>query len=310
MSLWKLRWVLFARWTRTVGWGMVIVAAAAVTGIALLFLAAQYYPWLTAAVAAFALLRLHGTRRDLHLIANLTPYVRLHVAQEYLLLAIPICTLLACSGAAIQAVVVAVFAASAAFLPQFRPVVYSGRALRIERFGYSPEWTAGIRRHAVLCILLVPCLALCAILPYTGFPALYLTTLFCQTLYADNEPLQLVLLPEISAGRFLARKIRTAQRNYFLAAAPFALLTAACHPQQAWLAALWLPASALMFVYFVTAKYACYDPASPAAPAGMATQLGIAGFLVPPLLPATLFLLVSNILRAEKNLNRYLYDYD
>ena len=89
-----------------------------------------------------------------------------------------------------------------------------------------------------------------------------------------------------------------------------ALLAALLHPEGLWLAALWAPLSALLLVYGVLAKYAVYDPAAPEAAASTASMLGLAGFIVWPLLPITLAMLVSHALRAERNLNRYLYDYD
>ena len=106
------------------------------------------------------------------------------------------------------------------------------------------------------------------------------------------------------------RKIGTAWRNYFLAALPAAALTAALHPRTAWLAALWLPFAALLLAYAVLAKYARYDPAIRETPLPAATRLGFAGFLVPVFLPVTLCLTVSYAVRAERNLDRYLYDYD
>ena len=45
-------------------------------------------------------------------------------------------------------------------------------------------------------------------------------------------------------------------------------------------------------------------------PARPAAKLGAAGFLIPLLLPLSLCLVVSYALRAERNLNRYLHDYD
>ena len=76
------------------------------------------------------------------------------------------------------------------------------------------------------------------------------------------------------------------------------------------LAALWLPFAALLLAYAVLAKYARYDPAIPETPLPAATRLGFAGFLVPVFLPVTLCLTVSYAVRAERNLDRYLYDYD
>ena len=159
-------------------------------------------------------------------------------------------------------------------------------------------------------MLLATGVLLCTLLPYLGFPALYLAALCCVSLYTRNEPLELLLLPEKSPARLLTAKIRTACRNYFLLAAPFALLAALLHPEGLWLAALWAPLSALLLVYGVLAKYAVYDPAAPEAAASTASMLGRAGFIGLPLLPLTLALLVGPALRAERNLNRYLYDYD
>ena len=128
--------------------------------------------------------------------------------------------------------------------------------------------------------------------------------------YAANEPLQLLLLPGKGAARLLARKIFTAWRNYFLMTAPFAVLALLAQPRSAWMAAAWAPLAALALLYFVAAKYARYDPADESPRWPLAARLGAAGFLIPPLLPLSLCLVVSYLLRAERNLSRYLYDYD
>lgn len=187
--------------------------------------------------------------------------------------------------------------------------IYSGRLLRISLLGGSPEWTAALRRHPALAGAVAVALAVCACAPYAGFPALFLAALLCGTFYAGNEPLQLVLLPETGAARFLAQKTFTAWRNYFLAAVPFAALNLILWPETAWMAAAWAPLAALALFYFVAAKYARYEPHKTAR-WPLAAKLGVAGFLVPLLLPLSLCLTVSYALRAERNLNRYLYDYD
>ena len=172
--------------------------------------------------------------------------------------------------------------------------VYSGRLVRPALFGGSPEWTAGVRRHPTAVVATAVVLLVCACIPYAGFPALYLAAAACGAFYAANEPLQLLLLPGKGAARLLARKIFTAWRNYFLMTAPFAVLALL----------------ALALLYFVAAKYARYDPADESPRWPLAARLGAAGFLIPPLLPLSLCLVVSYLLRAERNLSRYLYDYD
>ena len=93
--------------------------------------------------------------------------------------------------------------------------------------------------------------------------------------------------PEWTAG---VRRHPTA-----VVAAAVVLLVCACIPY-AGFPALYLAAAAC------GAFYAANEP--------LQLRLGAAGFLVPPLLPLSLCLVVSYLLRAERNLSRYLYDYD
>lgn len=176
--------------------------------------------------------------------------------------------------------------------------------------GGSPEWIAGMRLHPGSVAATVSALTLCACVPYAGFPALVAAAVGCGAFYRSCEPLQLVLLPGKGAARLLARKIFTAWRNYFLMTAPFAVLALLAQPRSAWMAAAWAPLAALALLYFVAAKYARYDPADESPRWPLAARLGAAGFLIPPLLPLSLCLVVSYLLRAERNLSRYLYDYD
>ncbi|WP_290540271.1 hypothetical protein [Alistipes sp.] len=187
--------------------------------------------------------------------------------------------------------------------------IYSGRLLSVGLLGGSPEWTATLRQHPGAAGAIAAALAVCACVPHAGFPALGVAALLCGTVYADCEPLELLLLPETGAARLLVRKTCTAWRNYFLLATPFALLTVAAYPRSAWMAAAWIPFAALLLCYFVVEKYTRYKPdGMPRRP--LAAKLGAAGFLVPLLSPLTLGLMVSYAFRAERNLNRYLHDYD
>lgn len=187
--------------------------------------------------------------------------------------------------------------------------IYTGRWIRPERFGGSPEWTAGLRRHPSAVWITAGVLVLCILLPAVGFPALYVAAVACGGFYHACEPLELLRLPEMNASRLLVRKVLTAWRNYFLLTLPFTLLAILAHPRTAWIAAAWAPLSALALLYAVVAKYARYQPDSNLRPP-LATRIGSVGFIVPLLLPLSLGLTVSYALRAERNLNRYLHDYD
>ena len=176
--------------------------------------------------------------------------------------------------------------------------------------GGSPEWIAGMRLRPGSVVATVSALTLCACVPYAGFPALVAAAVGCGVFYRSCEPLQLVLLPEQGAARFLARKVLAAWRNYFLFAVPYAAVIVLRHPDTCWMAAGWASLAALALLYAVVSKYARYDPADESPRWPLAARLGAAGFLIPPLLPLSLCLVVSYALRAERNLNRYLHDYD
>ncbi|MDE7123579.1 MAG: hypothetical protein K2N93_04600 [Alistipes sp.] len=176
--------------------------------------------------------------------------------------------------------------------------------------GRSPEWTAALRRRPAVAAAVAVALLLCAALPWAGFPALLLAAVACRRLYRRNEGLQLLLLSRRSASRLLTGKILAAWRNYFGTTLPFALLAATLHPRTAWMAAAWAPLAALALAYAVLAKYARYDPREAQPRRNALTRTGTAGVLFPPLLPLTLVLTVAYALRAERNLDRYLHDYD
>ena len=175
--------------------------------------------------------------------------------------------------------------------------------------GGSPEWIAGMRLRPGSVAATVSALTLCACVPYAGFPALVAAAVGCGVFYRSCEPLQLVLLPEQGAAQFLARKVLAAWRNYFLFAVPYAAVIVLRHPDTCWMAAGWASLAALALLYAVVSKYARYQPdRTPRRP--LAAKLGAAGFFIPLLLPLSLCLVVSYALRAERNLNRYLHDYD
>lgn len=309
MNLVRLRWLLLVRWLRLVGWLLPVVLLFA-AGVGWIYLSvARVWPLTATLVVPVLLLGLHRSRRDLDFLRTLLANPRRHIAFEYLLLAtLPGAILVAC-GQSIHAAALLVVAPLPAFVPQRRMPGIRLQRLRIRMLGYSPEWTAGIRRRPLVAAAVLGLVACCAALPYWGFIALMVAALFCSGLYTGNEPLQLLILSQKGSARLLWSKVRTAWRNYFFAATPFALITAVLHPHLAWFGAIWLPFSLLVLLYAVVAKYAFYDPSIPTGTSSLTAQTGLVGFIVLPLLPVSLCLLVAYALRAERNLNRYLYDY-
>lgn len=310
MNLFRLRWLLLVRWLRMVGWLLPVVVLFAAFAAALFLFVAGSCPAIAAAATVLAVVRLHLGRRDLHLLAGLLRRPRLHLAAEYALVTLLPAALLAARGHLLHALAAEAAAAACCFIPRRRRRTGNGSWLRIAWLGYSPEWTGAIRSHRTASFLVGLLLLGTAFVPYAGFAALALTALVCTECYTRNEPLMLLLLPGRGGSSLLWLKIRIAWRNYFLLTFPAAALSAALHPEAAWLAAAWGPFAALVLLYAVLGKYAAYSPGEGAAPIPGAMRIGYLGFFLPPLLPVTLALIVIYARRAEKNLNRYLHDYD
>lgn len=309
LSLTRLRLRLAARWLRRVGWFLPVVLLFA-AGVAALFLAvAGPHPLWATGVAALLLVRFHLTRRDTRLAALMVPHPHLSAWLDCLALAVPASLLLLAAGHPWHALGLLAAAPNIALLPRTLAAPHLRSPLRIGWLAWSPEWCAALRRHRITVLLLALGALLLAAVPYWSFIYLGFTALIAVECYTRNEPLALLLLPELDSSRLLARKVGEALRNYLLATAPFALAAALLHPRAAWVAALWLAFSTLVLLYAVLAKYALYDPAEPRPAASTAMLLGLLGFLLPPLLPVSLVLLIRYGLRAERNLNRYLHDY-
>lgn len=309
LSLGRLRLRLAARWLRSVGWFLPVVLLFAAGIAALFFAVAAAHPLWAALIAAALVVRFQLTRRDTLLMNLLLRRPRLGAWYDCHLLLLPASLLLLASGHPWHALVLQAAAPTAALLPRRGAALRHRSLLRIGWLGWSPEWCATLRRHRIATLLLALGALLLAAVPYWSFIYLGFTALAAVECYTRNEPLALLLLPELESGRLLARKVFEALRNYLLATVPFALAAALLHPRAAWVAALWLAFSTLVLLYAVLAKYALYDPDEPRPVASTVMLFGLIGFLLPPLLPVSLVLLVRYGLRAERNLNRYLHDY-
>lgn len=309
LSLGRLRLRLAARWLRSVGRFLPVVLLFAAGIAALFFAVAAAHPLWAALIAAALVVRFQLTRRDSLLMNLLLRRPRLGAWYDCHLLLLPASLLLLAAGHPWHALVLQAAAPTAALLPRRGAALRHRSLLRIGWLGWSPEWCATLRRHRIATLLLALGALLLAAVPYWSFIYLGFTALAAVECYTRNEPLALLLLPELESGRLLARKVFEALRNYLLATAPFALAAALLHPRAAWVAALWLAFSTLVLLYAVLAKYALYDPDEPRPVASTVMLFGLIGFLLPPLLPVSLVLLVRYGLRAERNLNRYLHDY-
>lgn len=293
MTLLSLHIRLAGRWLREVGWFLPVVLAAAALAAAGLAAVARWNVTAALLLALLLLVQLHRHRRDLTLLRTTLRHPARTLAAEYLLLALPAAAPLV-----------------ALWPRRRRRATRPLAALRIARTGYSPEWTAALRRHPAAAGIALAATLGAAAIPWAGFPALCLAALLATELYARNEPLALLLLPGRPAARLLGGKLLTAWRNLFLGSLPAAVLTLVLYPASAWMAAVWIPYAALAMTYAVLAKYAAYDPRTPDAAPSTAARIGLLGLLLPPLLPVTLLLTIGYAVRAERNLDRYLHDYD
>ena len=237
MTLLSLHIRLAGRWLREVGWFLPVVLAAA--ALAAAGLAAVAHGSVAAALllALLLLVQLHRHRRDLLLLRTTLRHPARALAAEYLLLALPAAGIIALAGGGPETLALPAAAPFVSLWPRRRRATRPLAALRIAWTGYSPEWTAALRRHPAAGGIALAATLGAAAIPWAGFPALCLAALLATEIYARNEPLALLLLPGRPAARLLGGKLFTAWRNLFLGSLPAAVLTLALYPATAWMAA-------------------------------------------------------------------------
>lgn len=257
---------------------------------------------------AFLLFRLHAGRKDRRFIRLLTRRPATVFASEYLLLSAPLILMLLLSDYSRLAVVPAMVSVFAGIIP-LNPAPRRTLLTSLHTVLRSYEWIGGIRSNLFLvAALLLFAIGTCFV-PVLPLFVLLVFAIVCTTFYQENEPVELLCLGELPPGRFLAHKLGTAFRNYYTVCLPVLLLYLLFNTDTWWMVLPFVFLSACALVFCITLKYARYVPNTQRYDS-LTAGIGLAGTVVPVLLPVTLFLCIHYYSLAIDNLDNYLYVYD
>jgi hypothetical protein len=261
------------------------------------------------AVATSVLLSAHGARRDFDFCRLVLKNPRSLFVVEYLLCFAPFIILSLVTRTYHNTCLYLLSPVAIALSPRRKA---SSPIKRIPAFLHihSLELVSFARRYF---IAIIPTLAAATIFSFTpgvSIAALVLFVLSMNYAYAESEPLDMVLLPELGPVKFLLRKIAAGFAMFIGLSAPALLLYVVFNPGTFWLAIIPVLFALVAIPLYVFVKYALWDSGGGRITFPMMVSLGITGLIVPLFLPLTLLVMWRYGLRAKENLNRYLHVYD
>lgn len=132
---------------------------------------------------------------------------------------------------------------------------------RIPRFlnVRSLELISFVRKNFILLSALSTLAAVFSYVPVASIIILMLLVLIMGNAYVENEPLDMVLLPERGAAGYLKSKVLAGYLLFLKLSAPALLLYAALNPRTAYLALIPLVAAPVNIALFVFFKYTRYE---------------------------------------------------
>lgn len=252
----------------------------------------------------------HSRRKDYRFYLLILDRPKAVMAIEYMLASLPFTIILLCTGKYISGVMTAVLPFLIVILPRV-PSTYGMMRYRITFNINSIESVSFLRKNFFLTVVLLLVAYVFCFDPGLSIAALSLLSyIFIGTSYSENEPLCLILLDEMPAGKFLRSKIFKSSVLWTMLYAPALLLYGIFNIGTFYL--IFVPLLILFIGLCVNVfiKYSLYEPSLRHRQTTMAEILANAGIIVPFLLPFTIFMTAFHYRKAKANLNKYLYVYD
>ena len=252
----------------------------------------------------------HSRRKDYRFYLLILDRPKAVMATEYMLASLPLTIILLCTGKYISGVLTAVLPFLIVILPRV-PSTYGMMRYRITFNINSIESVSFLRKNFFLTVVLLLVAYVFCFDPGLSIAALsLLSCIFIGTSYSENEPLCLILIDEMPAGKFLRSKIFKPSVLWTMLYAPALLLYGIFNIGTFYL--IFVPFLILFIGLCVNVfiKYSLYEPSLRHRQTTMAEILANAGIIVPFLLPFTIFMTAFHYRKAKANLNKYLYVYD
>lgn len=267
-----------------------------------------YAPWLASAVFLFFLLSLHVRRKDSEFLRMyFGHYAKGVMLIEYQLLALPVMALMIYAG---QLSLTIVLFISLFIIPY---VNVSFRKIQVNRnaINFLPttsfEFKSGIRKNYLSILFLVLLGSLLGKLIYMPVLAIFLLTIILASFSNYCESGLMVAVYNSSPNRFLNRKLFQQVILTFMLYFPINSSFLWFH-RDYWYVLLAVNVIGLLIqALSVCFKYAFYIPGKELKGNNILLGAAIACFFIVFLAPVPLVMLVIYYVRAQRNLNRYLY---
>ena len=129
-------------------------------------------------------------------------------------------------------------------------------------------------------------------------------------LFRSNEPLNIILLSELSPRQFIYKKINEGFLLFIKLSLPTLILYSIFNHHTFYLSLLMPLVAYIGISFFVGLKYNNYENNNSKFTQPITAGIGVLGILIPIFLPITIFLAFSYCNSAIDNLKKYMYVYD
>ncbi|HLN53441.1 MAG TPA: hypothetical protein VK212_07005 [Lentimicrobium sp.] len=305
----KIRVCQTRRILNDLGLGRVLFVVFMLAGLCYqLFITMNDKPQIGTPICLLLILFLHLKRKDLHFLKSHIDNYKWVILVEYFILSIPVIIGLAYYNRLTYLVgYLGVLASIIQVRRQFRKFTLNSfiqNWIPDDAF----EWKSGVRKSLIFMVPVWLTGIIASFWPGTVPAVMLVLGLFIIGFIQKNEPLQLVLVFEKSAGRLLWFKIKQQLLLLSIFFLPLMLLYFFMHPQYWYIAAAFYIIIAICLIYAILCKYAFYRPDIETGNQ-VFMALGPASIFVSFLLPLILILSVRFYFKSINNLNQYLYDF-
>lgn len=265
-----------------------------------------YFIW---GVFTILLYSLHRNRKDIDFCYLILPNpLRLFITEYYLFFS-PLIILSIITQTYLNTVLYALTPLFIGVLPTKKRIHFNipiPALLQVE----SLETISFLRKYFFLIFAIVLASLVFCYIPFLSLFILLLLVLVINNAYMENEPLNMVFLPEKSSAKFLWEKVRTGYALYLKLSIPALILYAVFHIRTAYFVTIPLLAGLVGISLFVFIKYSLYEANNERIVIPLAASLGMVGLVIPILIPIPALMAWKYYYSAKNNMNKYLYVYD
>jgi uncharacterized membrane protein YhdT len=172
------------------------------------------------------------------------------------------------------------------------------------------EWKSGFRKYLPI-IIGIWLLGLILSFHIAAVPlSIFVLGIIISGFYESFECIQILLAEELSARKFLRKKMLRTCSTFLAMVAPLIIAFIIFHPEKVIIPVGISLLFCITIVYLITLKYAFYQPSENSSLGSILPALGLLGIFIPIFIPVILFVTVRNYLKSISNLNQYLHDFD